>query len=97
MNVLDQIRHRHSLPARPLSNVSETESFSPTLRSNYLTLANATELATEIICGVIKVNPGIGGTLGGQRLLKRDIADMVAARINMRLEQRVKTREETGQ
>lgn len=96
-NILDQIRQRHALPnARPNAAVTATESYNPIQRQNYLTLANATELATEIICGVIRVNPGIGAEMAGQRLLKRDIADMVASRLNMRMEQLVKTREETG-
>lgn len=96
-NILEQIRARHALPnSRANSAPSETASFNPVQRLNYLTLANATELATEIISGVIRINPGIGGELCGQRLLKRDVADMVASRMAMRMEQLVKTREETG-
>lgn len=97
-SILEQIRQRHSLP-NPRSNaaVGQTDSYNPIQRQNYLTLANATELATEIIAGVIKVNPGVGGELAGQKLLKRDLADMIASRLSMRLEQKVKTREETGQ
>ena len=83
MDIIQQIKLRSGQAAANPQQTTETASYSPVMRMNYLTMANAVELSTEIV--VIKGNEGISGEVDGARLLKRDIADMVAARMAARL------------
>lgn len=85
MSILDKIRERHGLPSTRNSSTPETDGYSPVQRLNFLTLANAVELTTEIIGGLVRRTDAISDSVGDQRLLKRDIADMVGARISARL------------
>ena len=50
-------------------------------RNNYMILANATELTTMIISGVIDDEKGISGTVGGNKITKADISNLVVSRI----------------
>lgn len=92
MSILDKIRERHGLPANRNSNTAETDGYSPVMRINYMTLANAVELTTEIISGLVRRTDSINDKVGDQRLLKRDIADMVGARLSARLHSAISTK-----
>lgn len=85
MDIIQQIKLRSGQAAANPQQTTETASYCPVMRMNYLTMANAVELSTEIVASVIKGNEGISGEVDGARLLKRDIADMVAARMAARL------------
>lgn len=91
MSILDQIRVRHNLPVSGGTQTQETDSFQPVQRMNAVTLANTVELTTEVLHGLIKGNNGLESTVGDQRLLKRDIADMVGARLAGRVQDFIST------
>ncbi|QXO09938.1 hypothetical protein pEaSNUABM38_00216 [Erwinia phage pEa_SNUABM_38] len=85
MDIIQQIKLRSGQAASNPQQTTDTASYNPKMRLNYLTMANAVELSTEIIAAVIKGSNGVSGEVGGARLLKRDIADMAAARMAARL------------
>ncbi|ANZ49336.1 hypothetical protein FDI85_gp029 [Erwinia phage Machina] len=91
MSILEQIRMRHNLPVADNVQSQETDSFSPVQRMNAITLANAVELTTEVIHGLMRGNNGLDGRMGEQRLLKRDIADMVGGRLAGRVQDVIST------
>ncbi|ANZ50414.1 hypothetical protein PHOBOS_224 [Erwinia phage vB_EamM_Phobos] len=94
MDIIEQIKMRSGQSARQPQQNTETASYSPVLRLNYLTMANAVELTTEIVASVIKGKNGVSGEVDGARLLKRDIADMVGARLATRLAEAAETKGE---
>lgn len=87
MSILDDIRARHNIPKRGNTQSQETDSFSPQQRMNAVTMGNAVELTTEIIYDLMKGNNGLSSHVGEQRLLKRDIADMVGGRLAARIQE----------
>lgn len=87
MSILDDIRARHNIPKRANTQSQETDSFSPQQRMHAVTLGNTVELTTEIIYDLMKGNNGLSGRVGEQRLLKRDIADMIGARLAARIQE----------
>lgn len=91
MSLLDEIRMRHNLPVAGSTKSQETDSFSPVQRISAITLANAVELTTEVVHGLMRGNNGLDGRMGEQRLLKRDIADMVGGRIAGRVQDVIST------
>jgi hypothetical protein len=46
------------------------------IRGNYAVLANAVELSTLIVAGVINDSLGVSGTVGGNDLSKSEISDL---------------------
>lgn len=87
MSILDDIRARHNIPKRANPQAQETDSFSPQQRMNAIIVGNAVELTTEIIYDLMKGSNGLTGRVGEQRLLKRDIADMVGGRLAARVQE----------
>ena len=92
MDIIDQIKMRTGQSAQATQQNSNTASYNPTLRMNYLTMANATELTTEIVAAVIKSSDGVSSEVGGARMLKRDIASVVGARMAARLGEAAETK-----
>lgn len=70
---------------RPNATVEGDGSQSPSdsfrNRYNYMTLANMTELATNLVCDVVDDSKGISGKVGGNKLTRRDVSDLVVSRI----------------
>lgn len=73
------------------------EGYSPIQRTNYVSLGNTVELATEIVHGLIRGNSGMSDRIGDQKLLKRDIADLVGARLYAMLQANISTNKEVKQ
>ncbi|ANZ48827.1 hypothetical protein BIZ83_gp026 [Erwinia phage vB_EamM_ChrisDB] len=96
MSILDDIRARHNIPKRGNTQAQETDSFSPQQRLNAVTLGNVVELTTEVVYDLMKGSNGLSSQVGEQRLLKRDIADMVGNRLAARI-QEVASSENGGQ
>lgn len=92
MGILDTLKQQHGIPVGRNSTNPETEGYSPQQRMNFVVLGNAVELATEIIHGLLKGSNGLSDRMGDQRLLKRDIADMVGARIAGRIQDSISTK-----
>lgn len=78
MSIFNQFR-------RPEATVEGDGSQSPSEsyrnRYNYMTLANMTELASHIVCDVVDDAKGISGKVGGSKLTRRDVNDLVVSRI----------------
>ncbi|AFQ96707.1 hypothetical protein STRATTON_264 [Erwinia phage vB_EamM_Stratton] len=91
MSILDSIKMRNGIPTGKNITQQETEGYSPQQRLNFVTLGNAVELTTEILHGLMKGNSGLTDRQGDQRMLKRDIADLVGARITARIQEAVST------
>lgn len=91
MSIIDEIRARHNLPRSTNTSTQETNSFTPQQRMNAVTLGNLVELTTEVVHGLMKGNNGLNNTVGDQRLLKRDIANMVGARAASRIQDVIST------
>lgn len=87
MSILDSIKMRNGIPTGKNITQQETEGYSPQQRLNFVTLGNAVELSTEIIHGLMKGSNGMTDRQGEQRMLKRDIADLVGARISARIQE----------
>ncbi|AWN09110.1 hypothetical protein MLDJOKPK_00198 [Salmonella phage SPAsTU] len=96
MGILDTLKQQHGIPVGRNSTNQETEGYSPQQRMNFVILGNAVEVATEVIHGLLKGGNGLTDRVGDQRLLKRDIADMVGARITSRIQEAIST-EQGGQ
>ncbi|HHS7556487.1 TPA: hypothetical protein ACTPQ1_004789 [Salmonella enterica] len=96
MGILDTLKQQNGIPVGRNSTNPETEGYSPQQRMNFVILGNAVEVATEVIHGLLKGGNGLTDRVGDQRLLKRDIADMVGARITNRIQEAIST-EQGGQ
>lgn len=94
MGILDKIRERNGLPVSSKSQAQSTDGHSVQTRLNFMTLGNTVELGTEIIHTLLKSNNGLSDQVGDQRLLKRDIADMIGGRIAARIQQTISTEKE---
>lgn len=90
MSILDNIRTRYNL-----SNIGAvppaTNGFNPQDRMTAVTLANTVELATETIHTLMRGKNGLTDDVGGQRMLKRDIAAAVGNRIAARVQAAINT------
>ncbi|MGL5397200.1 MAG: hypothetical protein ACRDBQ_18285 [Shewanella sp.] len=85
MGILDNIRSRYNL-----SNIGAvpptTDGFTPQDRMTAVTLSNTIELATETVHALMRGKNGLTDDVGGQRMLKRDIATAIANRILVRVQ-----------
>ena len=59
MSILDKIKQRHGIPTGKNITQQNVEGYSPIQRTNYVSLGNTVELATEIVHGLIRGNSGI--------------------------------------
>jgi len=97
MSILDKIKQRHGIPTGKNITQQNVEGYSPIQRTNYVSLGNTVELATEIVHGLIRGNSGMSDRIGDQKLLKRDIADLVGARLYAMLRANISTNKEVKQ
>ncbi len=70
---------------KPTATVGDDGSQSPSdsyrNRYNYMTLANMTELATNIVQDVVDDSKGISGKVGGEKLSRDDTANLFVSRV----------------
>lgn len=97
MSILDKIKQRHGIPTGKNITQQSVEGYSPIQRTNYVSLGNTVELTTEIVHGLIRGNSGMSDRIGDQKLLKRDIADLVGARLYTKLQDSIATHKEPKQ
>ena len=97
MSILDKIKQRHGIPTGKNITQQNVKGYSPIQRTNYVSLGNTVELATEIVHGLIRGNSGMSDRIGDQKLLKRDIADLVGARLYAMLQANISTNKEVKQ
>lgn len=91
MSILDEIRVRNGLPVSRQNQDRNTDGFSAQSRLNYVVLGNTIELGTEIIHELLRRRDGLSNQVGDQRLLKRDIADMLGGKLAAKLQRTVDT------
>ncbi|QVW55231.1 hypothetical protein pEaSNUABM29_00191 [Erwinia phage pEa_SNUABM_29] len=91
MGILDTLKQQNGIPVGRNSTNPETEGYSPQQRMNFVVLGNTVEVATEVIHALLKGGNGLTDRTGDQRLLKRDIADLVGARVAYRIQEAIST------
>lgn len=86
MDFLEKVRQASRAPTpREYSQQKATDA-DIVQRKNYLILANATELGTEVIFKLLRNAEGLTDKIGNQTMLRTDIANMVATRISNRIQ-----------
>lgn len=86
MNILDQLRARHGLPKVGNLDTQSNNGQDIQQRLNFMTCGNILELGTEVVFGLMKSGDGLATSMGENRLFKRDIAAMIAAKLTRRVQ-----------